>query len=197
MADYVFLALFVFIINVIPAFMPPTWFLLALARINDPSFDPLLLTIVGAVSSTAGRIVLTYYSSFFRRFFTKHMRVHAEDIRAFFDRRGRELFIGTLVYSLSPLPSNLVFIANGLTKVNYKPVFAGFFLGRLVSYFALIVLSQNLFSIVGGYTRNEYATYIFEALGIAAAFSVVLIDWKKLVKGAKKSEKPGNKKSSR
>jgi hypothetical protein len=51
MADYISLAFFVLLMNVIPAFMPPTWMILALAYIHDQSFDPLALTVVGAISS--------------------------------------------------------------------------------------------------------------------------------------------------
>lgn len=189
MADYLSLALTVFIINVIPAFMPPTWVVLALAKINDSSFDPFLLTLVGAISSTGGRAVLAFYSSFFRKFFTKELEAHAEGIKKFFEKKEKELFAGTFLYSLSPFPSNLVFIANGLTQVNFKPVFGGFFLGRLVSYFALIIFSQNIFVLLNGYFKNEtLVNYLFDALGIIAAFSILLIDWKKLM-GGKREQK--------
>jgi uncharacterized membrane protein YdjX (TVP38/TMEM64 family) len=182
MVDYLSVIFSVFIINIIPAFMPPTWVVLAFAKISDPSFDPFLLALAGAVSSTAGRAVLSYYSAFFRRFFTKDMCEHAEYIRHFFDKKDKELFLGTFIYSLSPFPSNIVFIANGLTKVNYKPIFAGFFLGRLISYFALIVLSQSLFLALSNYFHSEVLTsYLFEVLGVVAAFSILFIDWKKLL----------------
>ena len=182
MADYLALALSVFVINLIPAFMPPTWVVLAFAKIGDPSFDPFLLTLAGAASSTAGRAVLSYYSAFFRRFFTKEMCEHAEYIRQFFNKKGKELFLGTFVYSLSPFPSNIIFIAKGLTKVDYKPIFSGFFLGRLVSYFVLIVLSQGIFLALSNYFHSEILTrYLFEAVGIVAAFSILLVDWKKLL----------------
>jgi uncharacterized membrane protein YdjX (TVP38/TMEM64 family) len=188
MADYLSLAFSVFVINLIPAFMPPTWVVLAFAKINDSSFDPLLLTLAGALSSTAGRGVLSYYSAFFRRFFTKDMCEHAEYIRKFFNKKDKELFLGTFVYSLSPFPSNIVFIANGLTKVNYRPVFIGFFFGRLISYFVLIVLSQSLFFALSNYLNNQVLTsYLFEAVGIVAAFSILLVDWKKLLGQSKRT----------
>lgn len=196
MADYLSLAVKVFIINVIPAFMPPTWVILALEKINDPSADPFMLTLVGALSSTGGRAVLAFYSSFFRRFFTREMEAHAEAIKRFFQRKGAALFGGIFAYALSPFPSNLIFIAEGLTKVDWKPVFSGFFLGRLVSYSVLVMLSQDIFGLLNGYFKNEeYVRYLFDALGIIAAFSVLLIDWKKLMggkKGGGKNEQEGS-----
>ncbi len=184
MPDYFSLAISVFVVNVVPAFMPPTWVVLALAKINDPSFDPLMLTLVGALSSTAGRAVLAFYSSFFRRFFTKELAKHAEEIKKFFEKKGKELFAGTFLYSLSPFPSNLVFIAKGFTSVDWKPVFSGFFFGRLVSYFILIALSENIFSTLNNYFKNEQTVrYLFDVLGIIAAFSILFIHWEKLLGG--------------
>ncbi|MBI5223793.1 hypothetical protein HY990_05215 [Candidatus Micrarchaeota archaeon] len=187
MADYLALAAFVVIINVIPAFMPPTWTILALAKINDPAFDPILLTFIGATSSTAGRAILSAYSGFFRRFFSKELMEHAKDIQQFFAKKDRELFFGTFIYSLSPFPSNLIFIANGLTKVNSTPIFGGFFIGRIVSYFTLIVISQSAVTSLGDITQNEQMIRIaFDVIGILAAFSVVLVDWKKIMQKLKK-----------
>ena len=182
MADYLSLAIIVFLINLVPAFMPPTWLILSRELMNNPSFDPLMLTVIGALSSTAGRAVLTFYSGFFRRFFSKDMSEHADEIRKFFDKKGKALFTGTFLYALSPFPSNLIFIANGLTKVDYRPIFAGFFSGRLVSYYLLIVLSQRIFHLAG-----EHYRFLFDILGIVAAFSILLLDWHKLFR------KPGAK----
>jgi uncharacterized membrane protein YdjX (TVP38/TMEM64 family) len=183
MADYLVLGVLVFLMNIVPVFMPPTWIILVRAIRDDTSFDPLALTVIGALSSTLGRAVLTYASSLFRRFFTHDMSEHAESIKAFFEKKGRALFAGTFAYALSPFPSNIVFIANGLTKVNFKPVFAGFFLGRLVSYYMLIVLSQRLFQFAG-----EQYRFLFDIFGVIAAFSILLLDWKKLF-GKKKGKK--------
>lgn len=191
MADYISIALTVFVINVIPAFMPPTWIILANAMVGDPTIDTLTLTLTGAVSSTLGRAVLSLLSSTIRRFFHGELARHAEEIRKFLEKKGKELFIGTFVYSLSPFPSNLVFIAKGLTEADWKPVFSGFFLGRLVSYYVLIALSVNIFSFLSNYADGGTVRYLFDALGIIAAFSILLVDWKKLV-GGKNDKQEGN-----
>jgi uncharacterized membrane protein YdjX (TVP38/TMEM64 family) len=192
MIDYLVLALTIFVINIIPAFMPPTWVVLAMAKINDSSADPLLLTVIGALSSTAGRAVLAFYSSFFRKFFSKELEAHSEQIKLFFENKGKELFVGTFIYSLSPFPSNLIFIANGLTKTDPKPVFSAFFLGRLVSYFVLIGISGGIFATLNNYFKDEsLIRTIFDILGILAAFSILFVDWKKITKnmGGKNEQK--------
>lgn len=197
MADYVSLALVVFIINVIPAFMPPTWAVLAIAKVNDPSLDLFMITLVGAVSSTAGRAALAFCSSFFRSFFTREIGRRADEIHRFFEKRGNELFIGTFIYSLSPFPSNLVFIAKGLTQTDWKPVFSGFFIGRLISYFVLVALSQDIYVLLADYFKSEaYVRYLLDALGVLAAFSVLLVDWKKIMGGKNDKQKGERSKKS-
>lgn len=189
MPDYLSVTLAVFAVNVIPAFMPPTWVVLALAMVHDPAFDPLTLTLIGALSSTGGRAVLALLSLYFRRFFTRELIARAEEIRIFFEKKGKELFAGTFLYSLSPFPSNLVFIANGFTRTRPFPVFAGFFLGRLVSYFVLIMLSQSIFTRLSDYFKSEIAVrYAFDIIGILAAFSILLVDWNKLIGGKNAGE---------
>lgn len=180
MTDYLSLSLTVFLINIIPAFMPPTWLILALAKVNDNSADPITLTLIGAFSSTLGRAVLSFYSGFFRRFFSKQLSLRADEIKSLFDKKGSKLFIGTFLYSLSPFPSNLIFIAKGLAKLDSKPIFTGFFFGRLVSYFSLVVISDSIFSTVLQSNKDAPLKEILDVIGIIAAFSIFLIDWKKV-----------------
>jgi len=186
MADYFFLGIVSFVINIVPILMPPTWVVLALAKINDPSFNPFLLALVGAIASSLGRAVLTFYSSFFRRFFNQKLKARASEIKNFFDRKRKAVFFGSFIFALGPIPSNLLFIASGLTKIKVKPLFAGFFLGRFVSYFFLIIISQSLFSAVEQYTGNaSFLKLCFDAVGILAAFLFLFIDWKEIMHHAK------------
>ncbi|MEW6529132.1 MAG: hypothetical protein AB1391_04540 [Candidatus Micrarchaeota archaeon] len=188
MADYFSLVFVVFMINLIPAFMPPTWIILSTAMINDPTFNPFILALVGAISSTFGRAGLSFISFAFRRFFSSELLMRAREIKNFFEKKGNALFFGTFIYALSPLPSNLIFIAKGITEVDWKPVFSGFFFGRLVSYYTLIVLSNDIYALLTNYASGDIIRYLFDVLGIIAALLILLIDWKKLTTG-----KNGNK----
>ncbi|MCX6802833.1 MAG: hypothetical protein NT067_07040 [Candidatus Diapherotrites archaeon] len=188
MADYISLGILVFVLNIIPALMPPTWVVLALAQINDTSFNPFMLAFVGAVCSTCGRAVLTFYSGFFRRFFNKDLAAHADEIKGFFDQRKKAVFMGSFLFALSPIPSNLLFVASGLTKIKTRLLLAGFFFGRFFSYLALVILSHGLFSAVEQYTGPgsvDTLKILFDVLGIAAAFLLIFVDWKQVGKHAK------------
>ena len=58
------LALFVavFILNIIPAFAPPTWAALSYAGFRDPLHNVSLLAFVGAAVATLGRLALAKLS---------------------------------------------------------------------------------------------------------------------------------------
>ena len=52
----------VFVLNVLPAFAPPTWTTMSFIGLAIPNIDVLLLASIAAVSATCGRIVLAKLS---------------------------------------------------------------------------------------------------------------------------------------
>src|SRR5829696_5132555 len=113
----------VFLINLVPAFMPPTWSILAFFLIH---FDlPLLpLALGGAVAATSGRLVLALGA--------RHLgpRVVPADWL-----RTHQRWVGpaVLLYSFGPIPSNQLFIAAGLGQLDLRVVAGAFFIGRVIS----------------------------------------------------------------
>lgn len=54
---YIGLALIVYIVNIIPLFMPPTWLMLAFFSIHYHLYT-IPVIIIGAISATFGRVTL-------------------------------------------------------------------------------------------------------------------------------------------
>src|SRR5262245_3671064 len=76
------------LINVVPAFMPPTWSVLAV--IHGTSHPPLLLlTVGGAAASAVGRTMLALASGKLGRFLPKTDRGNAEALRESCNRHRR------------------------------------------------------------------------------------------------------------
>lgn len=124
----------VFLINVVPAFMPPTWSVLALFLIQ---FElPLLpLALGGAVSATAGRVALALGARWLGpRVLPATALQNLCDLGAYL--RGHNRWVGpaVLVYSFGPIPSNQLFMAAGLAGLDLRLVAGAFFAGRVVSY---------------------------------------------------------------
>jgi membrane protein YqaA with SNARE-associated domain len=130
------LFLVVFVLNLLPAFAPPTWTAMSFIGLAIPNIDVLLLALVAAVAATGGRIVLAKLSRAIvrQKLLTEEARRNVDAIRAGIENR-RAMTVGTFLgYSLSPLPSNYLFIAYGLTSLPIVLLAAPFFIGRFVSY---------------------------------------------------------------
>lgn len=141
MLIYAIVALIVFAVNIIPFFMPATWTVLVFIAIRY-HVSLLPMVIVGATSAMVGRIILAKLSRMIvrQRFLSEKTRNNIDDIKNHLEKRRGLTFSIFLFYAFSPLPSNQLFIAYGLTNMGLKLVAIPFFLGRILSYFILTFL---------------------------------------------------------
>ena len=174
-----------FLVNLVPAFAPPTWIVLCLYKISHPAFNSFLIAVLGVVGSVVGRFIMYYYSKFFGRFLPKKDKLHADYLKKIEKGKNWQLFSLTFLYSLSPLPSNFLFITSGITNIQIIPVLAGFAFGRLISY-SLLVYGVFRTSLLLGVLRSTNLTMLVDVLGILASILIVLIDWRKLFSKSKK-----------
>ena len=126
----------VFVLNILPAFAPPTWTAMSFIGLAIPDINFVFLAAVAATAATSGRILLAKFSRVLvrKRFLSEQSRRNVDAIRLGIERRPA-MTLGTFLgYSLSPLPSNYLFIAYGLTSLPIALLAAPFFVGRLVSY---------------------------------------------------------------
>jgi len=135
---YIIAALFivVFVINLLPAFAPPTWTTMSFIGFTIPKIDVLLLALVAATAATCGRVTLAKLSRAVvrQKLLTEEARRNVDAIKMGIENR-KAMTVGTFLgYSLSPLPSNYLFIAYGLTSLPITFLAVPFFIGRLVSY---------------------------------------------------------------
>jgi len=124
-----------FVVNVIPAFMPPTWSVVSFFLIR---FDlPLLpLAIGSAAAATGGRVLLALLTRRVGpRFMTADMRRNMDALAGYLQGHQKGVGLGMLGFALfSPIPSNQLFMAAGLANLDLKLVAPAFFLGRSISY---------------------------------------------------------------
>jgi membrane protein YqaA with SNARE-associated domain len=126
----------VFVLNVLPAFAPPTWTTMSFIGLAIPNIDVLVLALVAATAATCGRIVLAKLSRVIlrQRLLSEEARCNVDAIKIGIENQ-RAMTLGTFFgYSLSPLPSNYLFIAYGLTSLPIAFLTVPFFIGRFVSY---------------------------------------------------------------
>jgi len=126
----------VFVLNVLPAFAPPTWTTMSFIGFAIPNVDIALLAVVAAIAATSGRIVLAKLSRVLvrQRLLSAETQHNVDTIKLGIETRPAVAFGTFLGYALSPLPSNYLFIAYGLTTLPIVVLAIPFFVGRLVSY---------------------------------------------------------------
>lgn len=129
------LFLIVFVLNLIPAFAPPTWMVFSFIGFRNPA-SIILLAVVGATAATLGRLVLAKLSRLIirQKFLSDDTKRNIDSIREGLQGKKRLTFSVFLFYAFSPLPSNYLFIAYGLTNMELKLIALPFFIGRSVSY---------------------------------------------------------------
>jgi uncharacterized membrane protein YdjX (TVP38/TMEM64 family) len=175
---------FVLILNIIPALMPPTWMVLSLIHISFPDyFTPLPLALVGCTASTFGRFFLSYIGTASRGIMGEARKSSLTELRRTIESKRGGGFLLSFLIALSPLPSNAYFIAVGMMQYQALEIFAGFMAGRFLSYWLMISLTKVVASSFRELFRNElYTITIIDLIGIGSAIFLTLIDWDKLIK---------------
>jgi membrane protein DedA with SNARE-associated domain len=179
--------LFVYGLNLIPAFAPPTWMVFSYLGFRYPGVESITLALVGALAATLGRITLARLSHVIlrRKLLSYAARENVDEIEKRLVSRPKLTFGIFLFYAFSPLPSNYLFIAYGLTAMSLARIAVPFFLGRSVSYFVLgttsryvgqwlSLESENTFSYLGVYFVTTQILLIF------ATYLFARIDWRAL-----------------
>ena len=188
MQPLIVLFLVVFVLNTVPAFAPPTWFVFSFIGFQFPSFKGAEVAIVGAVAATLGRVTLAKLSRLIirQKFLSDETRRNIDSIKDGLQGRKKLTFGVALFYAFSPLPSNYLFIAYGLTTMNLALIAVPFFLGRVISYSFWNITSSAVarrISIDSG-DAFPYLSAYFIVSQIVFLYLVYLftrIDWRKLV----------------
>ena len=175
----------VFALNLIPAFAPPTWMALALVGFQYHDTSAALLAGVGAVAATLGRLTLAKLSHRIvrQKLLSDAHRANIDVIKDRLEKRKALTASVFLFYAFSPLPSNFLFIAYGLTGLPLLRVALPFFIGRLVSYGFFIMggaAAGRRFEIdsmvSGAYALAWFIGTQFLILG--ALYCFTRVDWK-------------------
>jgi hypothetical protein len=185
---YLEVAFVAFLVNVVPAFAPPTWIVLCLYQINNPSLNSLGLAGFGVLGTVVGRYVMYFYSKILNRFVPKKYTGNLNYLAQIAGKNKLSVFLVTFLYALSPLPSNLLFIGSGLSCIDLLPLLGGFAFGRVISYASLAYVSNRLFFLAGGATV-WYGSYVVDIVGVLGALSVVVVDWEKMVQRLRRTFK--------
>ena len=184
----VFVIIFVVVLalNVIPVFAPPTWTVLSLIQIRFSS-NVVLLAIVGAVAATIGRMVLAKLSTLIvrQKILSQSTKQNIDALKARLERNQKLTFSIFLFYAFSPLPSNHLFIAYGLTGLELKPIAIPFLIGRTLSYgfwaFTASSVAQMLdYESINARSFFSYYLVASQLFGLLIIYVFTRIDWRRV-----------------
>lgn len=136
MTSLALLFLVVLTLNVVPAFAPPTWMVLSFVGLKHPEVNPWLVALVAALGATCGRVVLAHFARRIvsSRWVSASMHDNLDIVARMIKRRKAASAVVFLLFAFSPLPSNVLFLAYGLTNAPLHLLAIPFLVGRFVSY---------------------------------------------------------------
>ena len=169
-------------VNAAPILMPPSWIILASFGVLDPSLDPLALALVGASAATLGRAVLKQVGSRMGPLVGKEQRGNLGVLGRYLEGKKHGYALASFLFAATPLPSNMLFIAYGLMRARSIGLYAGFWAGRVVSYYIMISVSEVVLAPFADLFADRYVgVLVADVAGIAAIFAFMSVDWAALV----------------
>jgi hypothetical protein len=182
----------IFVINLVPAFMPASWMVMAFFYIKF-GLPLLILTVGGAIMSALGRWLLANASGSFRRRFMHDKESDLVELGHFLDRHRGITGPVTFAYTLTPLPTNNLFIAAGLVGVNMVWVLAGFTAGRILANTFWVWTTDKVFDSFGDViatTIDGKWAIALQALGVLTVVLLFKVPWARWLRRVIERDRP-------
>jgi uncharacterized membrane protein YdjX (TVP38/TMEM64 family) len=177
----------VYILTTVPVFAPPTWMALSYAGFQYPSYSVTFLAFVGAAAATLGRLTLAKLARVIvrQKILSEPVRENVDVLSERLAKTQKATISVYLFYAFSPLPSNFLFIAYGLTSLKLSRIAIPFFLGRFLGY-SLFVFVGSIAARKITLESTEWQSYLgvsFVLTQILLSFLIYLftkVDWRAL-----------------
>jgi hypothetical protein len=169
-------------VNSPPILMPPTWIILSSFYAFDPSFNLIILTMVGATGATIGRFILKNISTHFRKFVGPEQKSNLDIIGDFLNRKKYGYILASFLFAATPLPSNMLFITYGLMKAKSIGLYVGFWFGRTLSYYVMLSISSVVLTPFLQIFEERYVgILLLDGISIGSVIFFTSIDWALLI----------------
>jgi uncharacterized membrane protein YdjX (TVP38/TMEM64 family) len=177
-------ALVIVVVNMLPAFAPPTWAILVLVQARY-GYPTAVLVVVGACAAATGRTLLALGARRVRHWVSPQRLESLEAAKGLLVAR-RATAIGALaLFLVSPLPSGQLFVAAGLLDLRLPPLVAAFLVGRLFSYTVYLTAASAAAATVDQLIGKGVSSWVAVAVQIALFGLVIVlarVDWVRVAK---------------
>ena len=137
---YLGLTIVSFFGSLIPFVPIPSFVLVATMAVGE-QFDIHLLVLIAALTSTAAKQIIFYVSYGGRKIISDKTKKRMKPFQKLVKRYGGS---AAFVASATPIPDDLVYIPLGLAKYNPKRFFVATLLGKVVLYYAIVLISHYM-----------------------------------------------------
>ena len=182
---YLGLAIVSFFGSLIPFVPLPSFVLVATMAVGE-QFDIHILVIIAALTSTAAKQIIFYISYGGRKIISEKTKKRMKPFQKLVKRYGGS---AAFVAAATPIPDDLVYIPLGLAKYNPKRFFVATLLGKIVLYYAIVLISHymglSLLEPILQEIDDPLPVYIgIIILGLAMTIVVILLlrlNWEKIL----------------
>ena len=182
---YLGLTIVSFFGSLIPFVPIPSFVLVATMAVGE-QFDIHALALIAAFTATAAKQIIFYLSYGGRKIISEKTKKRMMPFQKLVKRYGGS---AAFVAAATPIPDDLVYIPLGLAKYNPKRFFVATLLGKIVLYYAIVLISHymglSLLEPILQDIQDPLPVYIgIVILGIAMTSVVILLlrlDWAKIL----------------
>jgi len=182
---YLGLTIVSFFGSLIPFVPIPSFVLVATMAVGE-QFDIHALVLIAAFTATAAKQIIFYLSYGGRKIISEKTKKRMMPFQKLVKRYGGS---AAFVAAATPIPDDLVYIPLGLAKYNPKRFFVATLLGKIVLYYAIVLISHymglSLLEPILQDIQDPLPVYIgIVILGIAMTTVVILLlrlDWAKIL----------------
>ncbi len=181
------------VLNAVPAFMPPTWAVLAYFHLYH-GLPVIPLALIGALGATTGRAILALGSrAFGARVLPARWRDNVEVLCLTLQSRPVLALPSLALFALGPVPSNHLFVAAGLARAPLPPILLVFGAARFVSYVVWVsaadIADQSLQDLFGSHVAG-WGAIVLQVAGFVLIIMAMRVDWRPLLQKTPFLSKP-------
>ena len=137
---YLGLAIVSFFGSLIPFVPIPSFVLVATMAVGE-QFDIHVLVLIAALTATGAKQIIFYVSYGGRKIISEKTKKRMKPFQKLVKRYGGS---AAFVAAATPIPDDLVYIPLGLAKYNPKRFFVATLLGKIVLYYAIVLISHYM-----------------------------------------------------
>ena len=182
---YLGLTIVSFFGSLIP-FVPIPSFILVATMAAGEQFDIHVLVLIAALTSTAAKQIIFYVSYGGRKIISEKTKKRMMPFQKLVKRYGAS---AAFVAAATPIPDDIIYIPLGLAKYNPKRFFVATLLGKIVLYYAIVLISHymglSLLEPILQDIEDPLPVYIgIIILGLAMTITVILLlrlNWERIL----------------